>query len=464
MKGAKLKKLLLSSFVCFYTSAFAVTFENVMESVYKHHPIILQQIDKFEQTQNAVRESEGAFDLKLSGEYRDRVQGKHDGDFQNIQLEKSFSELNLNVYTGFRRSQNDFPVYEEELTTLENGEANLGLKLSLLRYRQIDKNRLKLRNSELKNQTQNLQVKLVKEQLRFFVIQNYLDWYYSGKSVEVYEKLLNYTEEQAKALSYRVKKGDLPKIYITENKQYLLKRKTQLEKAKQKFYKSSFNLSLLNRDDKGRPILTTKLPDKTPLEKIYGLSFDLNEQLNFNSSYAYKQLSNELQVASNQQLNAENKLLPKLDLDMKVAKDNGPTYDNADDPEHVIALKFEIPIERNLGKGAVNKYRAKQKALRRKMSYFKEKVSAKFKATVMQLQSTATMIQNYKDEYEVALKMQEAEKIKFTNGGSDYFLLNIREQNSAKAQINLYQARLDYATLYASYLLLRQGIYPNQIL
>ena len=92
----------------------------------------------------------GEFDLNVISKVDSRVEGYYDGDYFDVFLEKPLQFLNSKIYAGYRKSEQDFPLYEGKMKTLDEGESVVGVQLSLLRNRNIDPKRLKLQNSRLK--------------------------------------------------------------------------------------------------------------------------------------------------------------------------------------------------------------------------------------------------------------------------------------------------------------------------
>lgn len=452
-------KTLIILFVLVSNFSFAseITFDKLLASVEKNHPTILKELTKFEESKFDVKRRQGAFDLNLRSKIMQREGDVYDGEYFNVRLDKPLPFMNANVFTQYRKGIRKFPSYEDEYETLDDGEVSLGLRMSLLRYRDIDKNRLELNNAKIEQNIASFQVDVVKEQLKYYVLKTYLGWIYSYEEVKIYEKLLEYSIKQDEAIKFRVKRGDLSAIYITENKQYLIKRKSQLEKAKQKYYSMQFYMSLLWRDDDGKIIDIKGPPTDKVFEGIYAKNMD-DYKLKLSEVVPVKILKLKINKIKNKFMEAENKLMPKLDLEVSTSKDNGETLTGLDGPEQKILLSVEVPIERNLGKGITQKYSAQRSQLEYKLQYFKEKLESKNIMLKNGLNSTKIIVENSKEELTLAKKMQEAERIRFKNGGSDFFLVNIREQNYAKAQIGLLKAKYQYIDLYSKLMLLKKGV------
>ncbi len=106
----------------------------------------------------SVQESLGGFDAKLKSkaDYRDR--GYYDGKSVDVVIEKPLPYMNSKVYLGHKRSDGDFPTYEQKRLTLDSGENRMGIAFSLWQDRDIDPVRLKLRINKLKLTNEEMKV------------------------------------------------------------------------------------------------------------------------------------------------------------------------------------------------------------------------------------------------------------------------------------------------------------------
>jgi hypothetical protein len=58
---------------------------------------------------------------------------------------------------------------------------------------------------------------------------------------------------------------------------------------------------------------------------------------------------------------------------------------------------------------------------------------------------------NFEKEWEFSKRLEAAEKERFKQGGSDFFLVNLREQEVAKAKISQLKAFENYQEMLANY-------------
>lgn len=425
-----------------------ISVQQVVESTFKHHPLILAQLKEFDQAKNVVRQSLGAFDLTLKSEAQAYTEGYYDGKAFSAFLEKPLYYMNSKAYGGFRTSDGEFPIYNQESVTLDQGEAFLGVVVSLLRDRSIDDKRFKniLANQDLVQSELMLKQQYI--ELQTLAATAYYKWLSHLERVRVSKDLLDLAESRIKNFNVRIKKGDLAKIYGLENEQYILKRKITLNSENQKLYKASLYLSLFYRDSQGIPIIlrsenptqmsdlkSQKIKDESDLLKL------VNDQ-----DLSIKTMVSQLEQTEAQRKMGSNDLMPKLDIKYEVSQDRGQGDPNLDPMEQKAFVNLEVPIERRLGTGRLRSAEAKKQVLIEKIKFKKEKNQME---VLSLLNNMKQLKKNYvltKKEMELADKLRDSELIKFNKGASDFILVNFREENLAQSRIKNIKAYLDFNT------------------
>lgn len=440
--------------------------EEVLSSTRKHHPHILMNLYELEAVEGKVMEQESAFDTNLDMSSNQRGAGYYDGSFWDISLSKPLKVLNAKVYTGLRKSSGELPVYELENRTQDDGEARLGLQFSLWGNRDIDPKRLKLWNEEFNAKIQKNELKQVTLQLEAEAKLAFWKWQAAGRILDVYERLYMQATERNIALEKRVKRGDLAKIYLVENKQYMLKRKSLLIEGQQKLQYASLYLAFFYRDEKGKILI----PKRQQLAKIINvpklfagdrLEQDIKSAIK-NSPYIY-QLDLKLKQQQNELELGETLSKPTLDFKVEHSQDYGQVVDTLEEEEQKLMLQFNLPLERNLGRGRVQAAKAKIKRIEVEQRFtkntFKLKMTTLFQAMLNEYQ----IIENSSEEVIAAKTLEKAENSKFKRGASDFFLVNIREQNTASAEVKLIKAKLSYYNNYIDYNIVMAGVKLKQL-
>lgn len=444
--------LIIATLPCTTSAKKILKEEDVRKSVLTHFPSVLSAIEAVDQRAYERQSALGKFDAKIKYETTSRTEGYYDGQYGKASIEKPLYYSNAKVYGQYRKSEGDFPIYENQLITRNDGETALGISVSLLRDSWIDAKRTTLNNAELDILNQ--------EQQQYYVIQSVLQksfkqywaWIYNHKLKDEYASLFELANKRQAAIKTRIKNGDLPEIYITENLQYILQRQNQVIEAERDLAIQKQNLALYVRDTDGQvssfnqytipetldysdyqPIDYTN--DLTLLIDISPYIFDLDIQL--------KQIQNEISLYKNQNL-------PAVDLSYEYSQDAGQGSQTLQD-ESKIMLSISTPIERREQGGKINALESKKRQLELKRTLFIDQLKQELIILAERISAAEKTVKNSRLEIEAAQKMLAAEQSRFQNGDSDFFLLNIREQNLAKARIDNLKYKLDLKKSHIDY-------------
>ena len=455
MISIKFKKLFLSScLILFGHSALyaaPLSQQDVLNSSAKFYPDILRDLEGVKQAEYDIQSADGLFDARLSSSISDRTIGYYDGSYIDTKIEQPLRDYNASIYAGYRISDGIFPVYEDQDVTTNNGEYYIGAKVSLLRGRDIDEKRFKLNQEILKAEQAPIKLKMKQLEVQQKALSSYWKWVAAGHRYHALTELLNLAEKRQKQLEKRVDSGDLAAIYIEENKQYILKRKVMFNDATMDFKKAAQDLSLYYRDAAGNPkeITSLNVPSfkGAILKSQYYSESDLLENPLFNNIAFQKKLLNQETEFR------KNNLLPNLDLNIKAANDIDNNMPTRDEEEIAVKLNFSIPLQRNTAKANLAKAQSQLIQLSYRETLLLEKAKISFQKLLIELRNSRQNIGFKRDEVSLARKMLQAEKKRFENGMSDFFLVNIREEKITIAQLELIKEKqkflLALAQLYA---------------
>jgi hypothetical protein len=433
--------------------------ETVVQSTRQHHPLITQELQSLMMAASSKEAADGAFDLNLVAKATDRQEGYYDGQYQEYKLQKAIPAFNTKLYTAFRSSDGKFPIYESQNETLAGGESSVGFMFSLLRERSIDDKRLKVIQAKVKNQQAKLKLEEVTIKTTYEATKAYWDWVAKGRIYDVNKRLLDVALKRNTGLKKRIKQGDLAKIYLTENAQYIAKRESEVLNSKLDLSVAAIKLSLFYRDAEGKTIIpaVTQLPKS--VDQLAKQDYSLIAPEVLERSPLLGILNREIERINSEIENANNDLLPRLDVGMELAQDNGEGLENLQGQENKVFLKFEIPIERRLGRGKVNQSKARKKIVKAQTQYFTEVLSNHLLNLKLNLDTSRAVLVNTKREFELAQILEKAENKKFISGASDFFVVNLREEKTARAKIKYYKEVKEYNTLRASFEAARFGVF-----
>lgn len=421
--------------------AHELSLKEVVDSAVRNYPKVLALYEEVEAAKGTELASLGFFDIKLRQSYLDNSRGYYDGKQINTEISKQNQFLGSEIYGGYRKSFGNFPDYEGDRKTNRDGEVRVGARFSLLRNATIDENRLALALSKLNVEESRFALDNIKNEIRRDATKAYYEWIIDGKIYLIYKELYELAVKRNEQLKILVAKGDVAQIILVENERNVLNRKTSMIKAKQDFENSALYLSLFYRDQKGDPIVVKS--DRMPhikieekLTKIENSKFerDLIHAFQNRADIKIIKIANKKQQANLEQ--AKNLYKPKLDVDVAVSNDISNEDATRGPVKNQIGVNFELPLQQRKAKGEI----AKSRALIDKIKYEERLLLDTTKVVLTQKQnivnSFSQMHENLTTEVELSKKLEEAEMIRFKKGGSDFFLINLREQNTATAKIS----------------------------
>lgn len=265
------------------------------------------------------------------------------------------------------------------------------------------------------------------------------------------------SQDRLDAIKRKVKQGGLARIYLRENEQYILKRQSFVLKTEKKIFKLNQKLSLFYRGEDAVP-KTVSLAEVKDL-KLGQLAIpEMNIEQDLLNSLELALLKSKLNQIELKYELGENSLLPKLDLKIQTSRNSGDGDESLQETENKIILALEIPIERNVGQGLRNASMAQIRSIEMKKKYLKEKIYSNLLEIKNKWLIDSKLIKNYEREVEISKTLERAELRKFNQGVSDFFVVNLREQNTAEARISVADAKLSLFQTSQLYKAITSGI------
>lgn len=431
-----------------------ITLERVLEYSADHFPDIKIALARIAEQEGDVLESLGAFDASVESSYYRRLNGFYSGRISDTKIVKPLREFGARASVGYRNSDGDFPVYEDYFFTNDSGELNASLSLSLLRNRDIDPERFSLAQNEIALDKAYIDLLETRINVQMQAYKSYLDWLALGKQYKVYQSLLQIAIDRQDALKERARRGDIPQIAITENRQFILQRQETLLEAQRKFENAGNKLSMFVGMEYSDDVFgLSAMPKKFPIPEKFNAK-DMNQSIAgiIQRTPSIQKLGVDAQMADNQVTLGENNILPAVDLEVNAADDLGRDTRSRDPFESTARLSVSIPLQTRFGQGRINKGQALKKQIENKRQLELQKLRINFENILNNYQTAHKILGVTEEEIEVTQKMEVAERSMFDNGQSDFFLVNIREVNKANAQINNIGASKYKASVYADFL------------
>jgi outer membrane protein TolC len=432
--------------------------EEVLRSSALTFPEILESFQREAAARSDQLAADGAFDLILKAETYDRLTGTFSGGYAEVGARQPLAPFGAEVYGSYRLSDGRFPIYENIYNTNQAGELKIGGLLSLLRDSQIDQRRFDVLDTRLAASQAQLDVLLVQLKVQHDALAAYWRWVAAGYEIRVYEELLEIAEARAVGLERGVALGATPRIALTENEQNVLRRRTLLAEAQRNLAVAANSLSFYLRDGDGNMVVPERaqLPDTGFLGQLPDMQTLIDAQRsdvleNRPELQNFKLL---LERAQNRVALRENDLKPRLDAFAEVSRDfgavgdGGPTFDSTDT---VVGLTFTVPLQRREARGRLQRAEAELREIELRERRVADQIAVELDNILTNLNAALRLAGLAGSEVEQANAMVTAERRRFQLGAGDFFLVNIREESAADAQIREIRANLIGRLAEASY-------------
>ena len=428
--------------------------QQVLLSADKNYPKILSYYEKVNASESKALGSLGFFDVKLKQNYSDKSRGFYDGKLTDTSLEKELGFLGAKAYGGYRKSFGSFADYDGDSITNDGGEYRAGAKFSLLKDSMIDQNRLDVILSNLDVKESKIQLQFIKKTIERDATKSYWRWVAAVKIFEIYEDLYQLSLKRQMQLEERLKKGDVAQIIVAENKKNILRRKSVLEKARQECENGAIYLSLFWRSENGLPIIpkNSQVPKiNFAVKKIDDKKSDIDLRSAFENRPELKILNIQKESNLSQLKYAQNLYKPKLDVDVGASKDLGYGSASRVGTNNYVNLDFVIPLQQREARGKTAQYQSKLKSIKYETQLTEEQIKAELAQIKVQISSIVEIYHNLHQEVGLAELLENSEREKFKHGASNFFLVNIREQDTASSKVSLIEISEKYQSALADY-------------
>ncbi|GLI96358.1 TolC family protein [Sphingobium sp. BS19] len=403
-------------------------------------PQILEALAKTRAADAKRLTAEGAFDTVFSAEGGSRLVGYYGGTYADTKVSRPIEDWGGQVYGGYRASSGRFPVYEDKNYTNELGEIRAGAVFSLLRDRMIDERRFGRVSAEADQTIADAERQMVAIGVQRKALDAYLSWVAAGKRLSIYQNLLSLAQDRQRGLQRTFEAGLRPRIVLTENEQQLLRREAMVVQSQQALAAAANTLSLYWRDAEGRPTIPRieQLPDALPQPLTTERPAAVQRPDLVVAQVRQRLVQDRLALD-------RNALLPRLDLQMEVARDIGnigPGGVSRSGNDVRLGVKFSVPLEQRAARGRVMQTRAELDANRTRAQWLDEQIRAEIDGIAITLDATARLIDLSEQEKKRADEMATAERRRFDMGASDLFLVNTREDSAANVALSLLDMQL----------------------
>lgn len=417
-----------------------LTIDALLTNSARQSPQILEALARTRAADAKRLTAEGAFDTVFSAEGGSRLVGYYGGTYADAKVVRPIEDWGGQVYGGYRLSNGRFPIYEDKNYTNQLGEIRAGAVFSLLRDRMIDERRFGRVSAEADQAIADAERQMVAIGVQRKALDAYLSWVAAGQRLSIYQRLLSLSQERQRGLRRTFEAGLRPRIILTENEQQLLRREAMVVQSQQALAAAANSLSLYWRDAEGRPTIPRpeQLPQSLP-EPMATARPDSVQRPDLMVARLRQRLVQDRLTLD------RNALLPRLDLQMEVARDIGdigPGGVSRSGNDVRLGVKFSVPLEQRTARGKLMQSQAELDANRTRAQWLDEQIRAEIDGIVITLDATTRLIGLSEQEMQRADDMAVAERRRFDMGASDLFLVNTREESAANVALSLLDMRL----------------------
>jgi outer membrane protein, heavy metal efflux system len=420
----------------------------VLASVERSFPLI--KAAEVEQALAAadLLSAEGGFDISWKTRGALTPLGYYDSVRVESLLEQPTSLWGLSAFAGWKLGTGKFPSYDGRQQTLEYGELRAGVNVPIVRNGPIDRRRASLGRAALGINIAALTVSEQRIQYRRAGAHRYWAWVAAGRRLAIAQELLRNVEGRDAGLGERVARGDLARIERTDNARAVEQRKAQVALAQRGVEQASIELSLFLRDREGHPLPppAESLPPNFPEP---GPGPIANNDIAFALSARPEAQRFQLQLRQNQiELDwAKNQLALGIDLQLAGSRDFGRSLLSRPDLSQSVfevSLLLDIPIQTNFMQGRRDAAAATVLRLGHQQAFAQDRIEADVRDAHSGMRGAQDRIAAAKQEVKLALELEQAERTRFEQGDSHLLIVNLREQQTAEAELREIEAYLDY--------------------
>lgn len=410
---------------------------DVLISVDRHYPLIRAAEQERQVAQGNVIAALGAFDHVVKSQ--NYIDG---GTFANqrysLFLEQQTPYHGLSYFFGYRLGLGNYPSYYEDRKTGDGGEFRAGFLLPLARGREIDSFRATVAKANIDRAIAEPSILQARIDIARMGTLSFLTWVATGQRYLIAREILRVAQDRDAALAKRIAAGNLAPIEREDNRRIVIDRQARLVVAQRALEQAAILLSLYYRNEAGCPVVPTfdQLPafvEPQPPPDAERRQQDLELAIARRPEIQRLLLQRQkLQVDVDL---AENQLLPGLNLGVVGAQDVGQTKKNLYRSFASVALLFDVPLERRNARGRILATQAEMVRVMAQEQMARDRVQAEVQNALNGLDRAHDLLRRGRDTKLQNRYLEDAERRQFDVGKSDLFRVNIRELNTAEAQV-----------------------------
>ena len=158
---------------------------DILDTVEKNYPPLLATFAERDIADAEILQGLGRFDLVLGAQADSDRFGYYPNQRVTLGFDQAFSTLGASAYGGWRVGEGSFAPYAGALDTRTFGEWRGGVKIPLLRNREIDERRGNLQKARIGRRIADLTVDQQRLLIRQLAARRYWDWASAGQRMRV---------------------------------------------------------------------------------------------------------------------------------------------------------------------------------------------------------------------------------------------------------------------------------------
>lgn len=407
--------------------SFAVTPEELRKSVIENFPLIEEAHMKKKSADAGITAAEGAFDHKLKFKSFKRFEDKYDNSYFETTIERDTGLRGLTLLAGHRQGSGLFPPYDGKFDTSSVGEIYAGVSLPLLRDSSTDEGRTNLALAKFEKAQAQEELNLKKNIYIHKALSLYYKWIAEERILRINKEIFDLALQREEMLQQKFKRGDVEKVKLTDNERTIEKRRAEILKSEAKLRMIEAELALF-------------LPDTTTVAKFTDKELHAIKKVSFPSELPvdtlpqFKILKLEKEKIEATEKLAEQTRLPGLQVDVIGARElsSGIPYD----PDRLqVGVRFDYPLENRKARGKTVQQSYKRRAIDQRLIYSERELRLSYLNALRIIDLSLRRFEATTDEAEKTRVMARAEGTRFRAGGSDLFVVNLREIDVTDAEI-----------------------------
>lgn len=428
--------------------------DDVVRAALDRYPLLAAAEKERDIAAADVLSAQGGFDPTLRARGISIPYGPYRNDRVEVYAEQPTAIWGTRFFGGWRYTQGEVAPYDGKLLTNDYGEVRAGAAIPLLRDGPIDRRRAALRRAEIGAQLAPLTVEQQKLEVVRLSSLRYWDWVAAGRKVKVAQDLLSVAVVRDAQLRTRVERGDLPAIERADNERAIQQRSAQLASAQRAVENAAIELSLFLRDEDAAPVVADprRLPDTLPEPVVPDIvAGGADERLALARRPEPKRFSLLNEQAKVDLALAENQRKLGVDFVVSGAKDFGPGDPRMGRPELELMVVVDVPLLNRVQNGRAQAAEASMARTSLQTSFARDRVVADVRDAKSAMELAKQRVTAARREVGVARELVDLERQRFELGDGTLFLVNLREQAAAEAQLREIDALADFHRAVASH-------------